>query len=265
VTLPFFSKTIDDGILLMSNLNLFKIWAPDDRVWSDWAKPVLFAQNPLLMEHRQVLPPWPTLDRLQNDRATALLIDLPREQSVDYGIAAARIGFWPIPLFNCAFNIGAVLDVRPIFTRLQSGAEELTRLNLPAVAPPAFLVDSRRMNTDVPLLPGNFDNRYIMLPQDFPSAGFLKAHGISRVIWIRTTPTASRLAKDDLAHILRRWQEGGLAIFEFHIADYQPHPIDVPKPPMFRNIFHRALSTMGLRRNNAGGFGAVIPHPSSGG
>jgi hypothetical protein len=41
ITLPFFSTKTDDGILLISNLNLSKIWAPDDRIWSDWAKPVL--------------------------------------------------------------------------------------------------------------------------------------------------------------------------------------------------------------------------------
>jgi hypothetical protein len=34
---------------------------------------------------------------------------------------------------------------------------------------------------------------------------------------------------------------------------------------MFGNLFHRAIAMMGLRRNSAGGFGAIIPHPSSGG
>ena len=75
----------------MSNLELFKIWAPEERVWSQWAKPILFAQNAVLMEHLQHLSPWPSLD-LPNDHGTALVIDLPREKSVDYGIAAARIG-----------------------------------------------------------------------------------------------------------------------------------------------------------------------------
>ena len=250
----------------MSNLELFKIWAPEERVWSQWAKPILFAQNAVLMEHLQHLSPWPSLD-LPNDHGTALVIDLPREKSVDYGIAAARIGYWPVPLFNCAFNIGAVLDVRPVVSKLQSGAEELTRINVPAEAPPAFLVDSRRMNTDVPLLPGNFDNRYIVLPQDFPSAGFLGAHGINRALWIRTAPGETRpgSSKDDLHHVLRRWQEGGIEIFEHYLGDRESRPIDVPKPSYFRNVFQRALATMGLRRNSAGGFGAVIPQPSSGG
>lgn len=251
----------------MSNLEIFKVWAPEERVWSQWAKPVLFAQKDLLMEPPQTVTNWPRLD-VSNDRATALIIDLPRGSSVDFGIAAAGLGFWPVPLFNCAYNSGAVLDVRPIVMRLQFGAEELARANVPLDAPPAFLVDSRRMDPDVPLSPGNFDNRYIMLPQDFPSAGFLKSHGISRALWIRTLPGQIRFEgglKDDLAHVLRRWQEGGLEIFEWRVGDSEARRLDVPRPSFFRNIFHRTMVTMGLRRNYAGGFGGIIPQPSSGG
>ena len=251
----------------MSKLELFRIWAPEDRVWSQWAKPVLFAQSDLLMELFEQGFEWPHLN-LPNDRATALIIELPRSDSVAYGIAAARVGYWPVPLFNCAFTTGAVLDVRPMFNRLRSGAEELTRANVPQDAPPAFLVDAKRMDPDAPLFPGSFDNRYIMLPQDFPSAGLLKAHGIRRVLWIRPQPGEIRLnpaKREDLAHVLRRWQEDGLEIFEWHLGDQDIRHIDVPKPSMFRSMFHRAMATMGLRRNSAGGFGDIIPQPSSGG
>jgi hypothetical protein len=251
----------------MSNLELFRIWAPQDRVWSQWAKPVLFAQNELLMETPETSFEWPSLN-LPNDRETALIVDLPRDESIRFGIAAARIGYWPVPLFNCAFTTGAVLDVRPMFRRLQAGAEELTRTNVPQGAPPAFLVDSKRLDPDTPLFPGSFDNRYIMLPQDFPSAGFLKAHGIRRALWTRTPPGEIRwnpAQKEDLAHVLRRWQEGGIEIFEWHLGDSDMRRINVPKPSMFRSIFHRAMATMGLRRNSAGGFGGVLPQPSSGG
>jgi hypothetical protein len=250
----------------MSNLELFKIWAPEDRVWSQWAKPVLFAQGKIVPEQLPSDPYWPSLN-LTNDHVTALLIDLPREKAVDFGIAAARLGYWPVPIFNCAYNLGAVLDVRPIVSKLHSYAHELSRMNLPMDAPPAFLVDSRRMNTDVPMLPGNFDNRYIVLPQDFPSGGFLRNHGINRVIWIRTAPGEARpgSTKEDLHHVLRRWQEAGLEVLEFHPGDLEARRIEIPKPSMFGNLFHRAIAMMGLRRNSAGGFGAIIPHPSSGG
>ena len=251
----------------MSELELFRIWAPEDRVWSQWAKPVLFAQHDPSTEPSERSSDWPGLD-LPNDRATALVIELPRGDSVAYGIAAARFGYWPVPLFNCACAPGSVLDVRPIVQQLQAGAEVLTRSNLPQDAPPAFLVDSKRMDPDSPLFPGSFDNRYIMLPQDFPSAGLLRAHGIRRVLWNRPKPGEGRFdpaKKDDLAHVLRRWQEDGLEIFESQLGDYDMRKIDIPKPSMFRSMFHRAMATIGLRRNSAGGFGGIIPHPSSGG
>jgi hypothetical protein len=250
----------------MSSSEIFQIWAPNDRVWSQWAKPVLFAHCTDL----PFIPPaaeWPRLDA-PNDRATALIIDLPRELAVEYGIAAAHDGYWPVPLFNCAFGPGAVLNVSTLIDRLIIGAQELGRGSVPLDAPPAFLIDSKRMNPEGPLLPGNFDNRYIILPQDFPSAGFLRAHGITRAAWIhRRVPgfVFTEKPADDLAHVLRRWQDAGIEIFATNLDDQRTEPIQVAKPSFFRSIFYRAFAMMGLRRNSTGGFGGIIPQPSSGG
>ena len=41
-------------------------------------------------------------------------------------------------------------------------------------APPAFLLDSDRMKAPAPD-PGRFDNRWLVFPQDFPSAAFLRS------------------------------------------------------------------------------------------
>jgi hypothetical protein len=73
-----------------------------------------------------------------------------------------------------------------------------------------------------------FDNRWICLPQDFPSAIFLKDHGILKIAVIRND---QGLPSDDLLHILRRWQEGGLSI---HLWVPEKgsfiQPITVPRP-----------------------------------
>lgn len=247
---------------------LFKIWAPDDRPWSQWAKPVLFASGALPATAAPV--PWPALDA-PNDHSTALVIELPREHAVDYGIAAARDGYWPVPLFNCAFGPNCVLNVITLLERLAAATEELRKLSVPRQAPPAFLLDSRRLKPDVPLQPGNFDNRYVILPQDFPSAGFLKAHGISRAVWVRSSALApsatvfTNTVPDDLAHVLRRWQEGGIEIYGTDLATHATERIDVPAPSRFRSLFYRVAALVGLRRNSAGGFGGIIPQPSSGG
>jgi hypothetical protein len=72
--------------------------------------------------------------------------------------------------------------------------------------------------------------------------------------------------RDDLKHVLRRWQEAGL---EIRALDKQSpegsQAIDVPKPSRFKAFWHRAQAILGLRRNSAGGFGSFIPEPSSSG
>ena len=249
---------------------LFQIWAPSIRVWAQWAKPVLFACESAIDPGNLLVPPaWPKLDA-PNDHMTALVIDLPREMAAEYGIAAARDGYWPVPLFNCAYGPGAVLNVLTLIERLIAGARELGQLNVPADAPPAFLTDSKRMSPDAPLQPGKFDNRYILLPQDFPSASFLKAHGIMRVVWIRSEIEQSNLmlrskVTEDLAHIFRRWQEAGLEIYSSELSTQQTERIEVQEPSRFRSLFYRAIALAGLRRNSSGGFGGIIPQPSSGG
>lgn len=251
----------------MSNIDLFEVWAPRARVWSQWAKPALFAT--LIETRLSAMQPaeWPRLDA-PNDHCTALVIDLPREMAVEYGIAAAHDGYWPVPLFNCAFSVSAVLNVRGLMDHLVLGGQELTRLSVPADAPPAFLLDSKRMLPEVPLFPGNFDNRYIVLPQDLPSGGFLQSRGISRIVWLRqpgANPTTQEAPRDDLAHVLRRWQEAGLQIYGANLGSNETELLQIARPSRFRGLFYRAFALMGLRRNSAGGFGGIIPQPSSGG
>ena len=79
------------------------------------------------------------------------------------------------------------------------------------------------MQPAVPPGPGTFDNRWVVFPQDFPSAAFLRSRGVAEVLLIQ----AGAQPQEDLAHVLLRWQQGG-------------------------------------PRNNAGGFGAVIPVRSGG-
>ena len=251
----------------MSPSELFELWAPNDRVWSQWAKPVLFTYCVTGVPFTPQPVEWPKLDA-PNDRNSALIIDLPRALAVDYGIAAARDGYWPVPLFNCAFGPNAVLNVGTLIDRLALAASELQNTIVPPDAPPAFLLDSKRMNPEGALLPGNFDNRYVILPQDFPSAGFLKAHGITRAIWIfRRIPGLglSENPRDDLAHVLRRWQDAGIEIYGTNLEDHRTEPLQIAKPSWFRSIFYRAFAMTGLRRNSTGGFGGIIPQPSSGG
>jgi hypothetical protein len=195
------------------------------------------------------------------DGNTAVVVDLPGALSVELGLALAAGGFRPVPLFNACDGRDAALDLKPIVRRLLDGAASLSQRALPDDAPPAFLLDSRRMEVAAPP-PGKFDNRWLSFPQDFPSASFLASRGIRRVILVDTRPAP----RDDLAHTLRRWQEAGLEILRKEWdSPSPPAPLDVPRPSRFRSTWHRVLALVGLRRNSAGGFGAVVPVPGSGG
>jgi hypothetical protein len=186
-------------------------------------------------------------------------------------LVLAEAGFRPVPLFNGArgpasLNIGgtAVIDNDAILVWLLRGVETLQRCQLPDDAPPAFLLDSRRQPPAFNASPGRFDNRWMVFPQDFPSASFLRSQGISRVLLIQTD--IERQPPEDLAHVLRRWQEAGL---ELSVATLEtaarPQPLQVHRPSRFRSLWYVALAVLGLRRNSAGGFGSIVPQPSSGG
>ncbi len=252
----------------MKTFELFDRWAPPQVVWSRWAKPVLFAEMSAVPAVDQGTDPLPDLG-LEPDSSIALIVDLPGAASVKAGLALLDSGFRPVPLFNGTrgptapnFASTAILDNDAILGWLYAGSDSLERKSLPINAPPAFLLDSRR-KTLVSLTPGRFDNRWIVFPQDFPSANFLKSQGISQAMLIQQH--AGVKPQDDLVHVLRRWQEGGISLFVYgtdETGDVQP--LVVQKPSRFRALWYTAVALAGLHRNSAGGFGSVIPQPSSG-
>jgi hypothetical protein len=78
--------------------------------------------------------------------------------------------------------------------------------------------------------------------------------------------------REDLAHTLLRWQQGGIAILSKRLKnsddaddDAPPAPTEVKRPSMFRAAWYRALTQMGLRRSSAGGFGSYIPEMTGSG
>jgi hypothetical protein len=129
-------------------------------------------------------------------------------------------------------------------------------------APPAFLLDSRRMSPAQPVRPGMFDNRWKVFPQDFPAGHFLQSHRIGRILLIQRH---SGQPQEDLAHVLRRWQDAGLAIQQKDVTNaLPPRDITVGRPAWYRAMWYRVLAMLGLQRGRPGGFGGIIPEPSKG-
>ena len=248
----------------MTNEECFAIWAPEGVVWSRWVKPVPFTQlEQTTFVHDPLTWDAPEIAHVPDPRHTALVVDVPAGDAVRIGVALADIVYQPVPLFNATTGSSEVLDLHPMLERLATGAERLRERQPRPDAPPAFLLDANRMTPPTQPAPGKFDNRWVTLPQDFPSALFLQTHGIQDVIVLRADGSTPG---QDLLHILRRWQDSGLRIA---LGDLRrsgdASPFDVPRPSYFRRAWYGLIALMGLRRSEVGGFGAPIPEESSGG
>lgn len=265
----------------MNREEALSIWAPKTSPWSRWTKAVLFSFMHSTVSDRPATSntAW-TVPLLKED---ALVLNLPGTTGIDCGLALAAAGYRPIPLYNaCPYAIeepasedfpsirrehdGAagsavsVIDVVPIMRALEKGTIVLKDISLPPSAPPAFLMDSDRHNATVTPEVGWFDNRSIIRPSDLPSADFLKAHGIERIILVQ----ASRRVQTDLREVLLPWQDAGLSILTQVPAEpWDPSTFKVPRPSWLKNLWDRALLRLRYRPTSSGAFGRYIHGSSS--
>jgi hypothetical protein len=242
----------------LSREELFAVWAPAHSRWSAWAKPVLFAYTDWIPQASE--PELPDPGQLAYMRDAAFVLDLPGAKSVLLALALAKSGFQPVPLFNAASDPAALVDMTKIARQLTWGAEQLKALPPRPEALPVFLMNSDRMDNSVnATAPGRFDNRWAVVPQDMPSAEFLTAAGIRKVVLV------SDKLQDDLAHVLHRYQLAGLDVLRTSGGEEKPQPLPVTRPSSFKSLGHRFAIFAGLRRNAAGGFGAITPDPGANG
>lgn len=191
------------------------------------------------------------------DGRTAVVLD-----GVERAVELARRGFQPVPLFHGNVGPSPAVDPKPVLAALLRPARTIAALRPAPEAPPAFLLDARRMSPHRPPEPGDFDNRWMVFPQDLPSAAFLGAAGVRGALLVQR---GARVA-DDLAHVLRRWQEGGveLSLLDLDAPIQVPARLHVPVPSRFRALAYRMLALLGLRRSMVGGFVGQLPAPWEG-
>lgn len=246
---------------MKNNLEIFRIWAPDNVSWTEWAKPVLFASLPCKDSCTLNIPNADYVKAV--DYSTMVIVDLPGERSVEEGLALAQVGYRPVSLYNGVYgpsNYSMIVNVTGIAAALQKGADTLAALYIRADAPPAFMLDYDRM-TSQGKKSGKYDNRWCVFPQDMPSASFLIENGIKKII-VRSTKI-----QNDLSHILLRYQNQGIKVYLCRDGKSSKETI-VSKPSQFKSLFYRFMIIWGLKRNATGGFGEVVPIPhqtSSGG
>lgn len=195
----------------MTNKEIYKIWAPDKKRWVDWVRPVPFiniddsSSRKEFIDYR--IPSINYLKEVLND--TALIIDIPGIDSIKEGIALARLGYRPIPIFNGTDPpIGTISTtnnqiIKPL---LIWGAFELKNIKLKNDAPPVFLLDQNRLNR-YKINNGIFDNSWDIYDGDLPSPKYLLENGINKII------VRSNFQAKDLRKILYKWQKNNIKIF----------------------------------------------------
>jgi len=246
----------------MSAEDVFAAWTRQDVIWSDWAKPVAFIGTSLVPADADL--PVPPALTLPLDPGSVVVVDLPGAESVGAGAALAERDYCPVPLFNGTSGPSPVIEVESIGRALVAAGERVRRAPVSSVAAPAFLLDSRRLDRTA-IAPGKYDNRWVVLPQDFPSGALLASRGFRSTVLLRRDGLS---IPPDLAHVLARWVEHGFCVRVIDVATGQTADnVTVPTPSRFKRAWYAAIALLGLHRSNVGGFGAAIPEQtdSSGG
>lgn len=264
----------------MTGRELFEVWAPRESIWSPWVSPALFAQIecPQTTQEADPLGAEPAWYEAVASPDAAVIVDLPGADSIRLALTLAERGYCPVPIINASpgptraedfrhappfvtysgFPQSAVaLDMSSLVKEICHGTPRLQGITLATDAPPAFILDALRLKGTKPLADDMFDNRWMVFPQDFPSARFLAEKGVRRVTVLQTEKAGPA---EDLSHVLLRWQQAGIEILAKAVEDPgPPSAITVSRPSRFKALWYRALAIMGLRRNNVGGFGSFIP------
>ena len=211
----------------MTGRDVFKIWAPTGAKWTEWVRPVPFiaineySRNNYIFDFS--IPNINYIKKMPND--TAVIVDLPGNDSIKEGIGLAKIGFRLVPIYNGTNEQkGAIPTVNnhAIETGLIKGALELEKIEVKSDALPVFLLDSNRTNR-FKMNVSIFDNSWDIYPQDMPSAEYLLKNGINKII------VRGECLQIDLKKILYDFQKKGIQIFLTNGYE-EPKIVKINKP-----------------------------------
>lgn len=193
----------------MTNKEIFRIWAPLNKKWVDWVRPVPFVS---INETHQGFRPSGVvitcLDKIDT-KSTAIIVDLPNDDSVEAGILLAQNGYRPIPIYNGVQQqkgARATTNNEGILSALVWGASILKTVKIDDNAPPAFLIDSNRLHRwriDLSI----FDNSWDVYPQDIPSEDYFLKNGIDKILII------GRKYPRDLKAIIKEWPKKQVSVY----------------------------------------------------
>lgn len=211
----------------MTDKEIYRIWAPLGKRWSEWVRPVPFVE---IHEHSKAYSltlhdvPVPDLSE-DKFKDAAIIVDLPGAESVEAGLAYAKSGYRPIPLFNGTIEQSGArttVDNQSVGMALVEGVKVVRELDLKEEALPVFMLDSNRLHRhriDVTV----FDNSWDIYAHDMPSADYFIKNNIHKIVVV------GDFIGRDLRKILYGFQKKKLEIW-FAKDDNEPKKIKVRKP-----------------------------------
>lgn len=184
-------KARENGLRVPENITTkekeaYRIWAPAGERWVDWVRPVPFVGiegNTSKYVHFGSGEEVVDCSAKEYENS-AVIVDLPGAESVEKGIALAKCGYRPIPIYNGTSEqqgARATVDNRSVGEALLTYADVLKDIQIPKEALPAFLTDTNRLNRHK-MDASVFDNSWDVFPQDIPSPEYFRKNRIFRII-----------------------------------------------------------------------------------
>ena len=192
--------------------------------------------------------------------SSLVALDLPGPTSVAAAVRMMGARFQPVCTFDNWPHERGLLKPEIILGQLLRYAAQVAELraDLRPDSPPLLICDRLRLGTR-PGSPREFDNRYFLDDSILPSGETLRRTGIRQIICV--VPQREDQPRDDLRAYFRDLRrEGFEAIFGAAWSDHGMETFSFPD-----SVFQVKFKQSGFRRSDAGGFGQLIPEPSSSG
>jgi hypothetical protein len=271
-------------MVLPSDAQALGAWQlPPDSPWSRYEKLTLLtylAEQPVKAE-------MPDVERFEVVRRAELaaahlaalglpedtlwIVDLRGAASVAFGATLSQSSpqrIAPVLTFN---NWPADDEVVPAEEALAALSVMRPKLVTSGAAPavPVFLLDAWRLALrDGEPDPEAFDNRYMLLPSDFPDAAALRAAGIRRVVYVVEDRGRTTHEEDDVHDVALAYHQAGLpfAFVDLHtLIALGGDDGDAPAPVRWEACFEEwnytvevrttSIGDAGFYQRNRGGFG----------
>ena len=221
----------------MTNKEVYKIWAPYNKKWVDWVRPVYFIHiNEDVKKATEIvnLDFKEKITYLDNPefKNAAIIVDLFGIDSVKEGLQLAKEkGYRPIPVYNGTDAQDGVLsssDNDSIKIGLLWGASILKNIEIKDDALPCFMLNTERLQR-IKRTEKVFDNSWDIYHQDLPTPNYFVKNNIDKVIVV----TTKKKIVVDLKRLLYPFTKKGLKVYICNGYD-EPKEVTLRKPKDYR-------------------------------